>query len=110
MTRKNRKRNEFSPEKPKVSVDMLEEARQALMQGQRIEMSFNVLIDSLFEEQIRCKMGSALDYLEDWCRKDPKTFEVRFCNIHNFINIKIQEQRRKAARDKKYEKVDYLQL
>lgn len=73
-------------------MSMIEMARVKMKEKQP-ETSFDVLIDKIFEDGCRQKLDNALEYLKDWCKKDPEAFENIFRNLNNFIETKVLENK-----------------
>ena len=73
------------------------------------ETSFDILIDGIYQDNCREKLDTAMEYLHEWCRKSPETFDNKYRNIHNFVSTKAKEDQ-KAYEESLVEKVDYNKL
>ena len=72
------------------------------------ETSFDVLIDKIFEDGCRMKINNGLNFIKDWCKRDPKTFENHFRNLNNFIETKVFNMRKQKKEKAGQVRVNYL--
>ena len=91
-----------------IRASMIERARQR-MQEKQPETSFDVLIDAIYQQETGEKLDCALDYLHDWTKKEPDTFDNKYRNIQNFVSSKFKAEQ-KAQQEASVEKVDYLKI
>ena len=69
----------------------------------------NVLVDDIYDSECRKKLDCALEYLHDWCRREPDTFDNKYRNINNFVSSKFKADQ-KARDEANVEKIDYYKL
>ena len=91
-----------------IPASMIERARQRMREKQP-ETSMDVLIDNIYEQETRKKIDCALEYLHDWTKKEPETFDNKYRNIQNFVSSKLKADQ-KAKDEASVEKVDYFKI